>query len=303
MSWDDRGRFPIDASLVRRLISAQFPEWADLPVEPVLVQGNDNRTFRLGAHMSVRLPSAPWYAAGVAKEQLWLPRLAAHLPVAIPKPLAMGAPGEGYPCEWSIYRWLEGDNAATTPVNDLQAFAAEVAGFLVALQSIDASDGPIAGAHSFNRGASLELYDMQTREAIDVLGERIDSDDALEVWSSACNTTWTSPPVWLHGDIASTNLLVERDRLAAVIDFGCCGVGDPACDLAIAWTFFTGKSRSGFKSLLSLDEGTWARGRAWALWKALILLARRRKRPTIWTHNPNSGRSIVNEVIADLRGR
>ena len=118
-------KFPIDAALVRRLVAAQFPQWADLPVEPVAFGGWDNRTFHLGDTMTVRLPSAASYALQVEKEQRWLPRLAPHLPLPIPVPLAMGAPAEGYPWHWSVYRWLDGEVATRERVADMREFATD----------------------------------------------------------------------------------------------------------------------------------------------------------------------------------
>ncbi|NED94052.1 aminoglycoside phosphotransferase family protein [Phytoactinopolyspora alkaliphila] len=204
------GRAGIDAQLVERLISAQFPQWKDLPVTPVAVDGWDNRTYRLGDEMTVRLPTAEAYAPAVEKEDRWLPLLAPALPVPIPVPLAKGAPGEDFPFSWSVRRWLDG---------------------------------------------------------------RIDVAGAEAVWDAALSATWHGDPVWFHGDIAHGNLLVKDGQLAAVIDFGTSGVGDPACDLVIAWTLFSGESREAFRAAVGQDPGTWARARGWALWKALIVLA------------------------------
>jgi aminoglycoside phosphotransferase (APT) family kinase protein len=263
----------IDASLVGRLVAAQFPQWADLPVRPVDADGWDNRSFRLGETMAVRLPSAARYFAAVEKEQRWLPWLAPQLPVPIPAPLALGRPGEGYPWPWSVNAWLEGETAARAGLADRSPLARDLAAFLRALQRIDASDGPPAGAHSFFRGGALGAYDGETRAAIAALGEWIDGAGAMAVWQAALASEWPGPPVWVHGDVAPTNLLVRDGRLSGVIDFGQACVGDPACDLAIAWTFFDGDSRVAFRERLSLDAATWARGRGWALWKALIVLA------------------------------
>jgi aminoglycoside phosphotransferase (APT) family kinase protein len=263
----------IDAALVRQLIAAQFPQWAQLPITPVEPNGWDNRTFRLGAAMSVRLPSAPGYVAQVAKEQRWLPRLAAQLPLPIPVPLAQGQPSAAYPWPWSVYRWLDGETAYAAPIADLPAFAADVARFLRALQRIDATDGPLAGEHSFYRGGPLTVYDAETRAAIAALAGKIDTQAAAALWETALAATFGGPPVWVHGDVAAGNLLVQGGRLAAVIDFGCCAVGDPACDLVLAWTFLDAESRAAFRATLGADDATWARARGWALWKALILLA------------------------------
>ncbi|MEU6409006.1 aminoglycoside phosphotransferase family protein [Microbispora sp. NPDC046933] len=266
------GRAGIRAALVKRLIAAQFPQWSDLPVTPVEADGWDNRTYRLGEEMTVRLPTAAGYAPAVDKEHRWLPILAPSLPVAVPEPLAKGAPGEGYPFPWSIRRWLEGETAATGRIDDLPAFAVSVAEFLLALQRADATDGPRAGAHSSYRGVSPAHYDDETRRALAALDGRADTARATAVWDAALKATWQGRPVWFHGDLASGNLLVREGRLTAVIDFGTSGVGDPACDLVIAWTMFTGESRHAFRAAVRQDAATWARARGWALWKALIVL-------------------------------
>ncbi len=262
----------IDAALVSRLVAGQFPQWADLPVRPVEHDGWDNRTFRLGESMTVRLPSHERYTQQVDKENRWLPVLAPHLPLPIPVPLANGDPAEGYPFGWSIYRWLDGEIAGVARIDDLTGFATTLAGFLNVLARVDPTHGPAAGAHNFFRGGSLETYDGETRRAIDALTGHIAADRAAAVWDTALAATWHGPSVWFHGDVASGNLLVRDGRLAAVIDFGTSGVGDPACDLTIAWTFLSGESREAFRARRSVDSATWARGRGWALWKALITL-------------------------------
>lgn len=269
------GRAGIDASLVRRLIASQFPQWSHLPVRPVDIDGWDNRTYRLGDDKTVRLPTHESYAAAVDKEHLWLPVLAPQLPLPVPVPLAKGTPGEGYPFSWSVRRWLLGQPASPERIADLPAFAVAVGEFLLALQRIDATGGPRAGAHSFYRGAPPAHYDAETRAALPRLARRLGRvEAAADVWDAALASRWDGPPTWFHGDIATGNLLVRDGRLAAVIDFGTCGVGDPACDLVIAWTFFTGKSREAFRRTVGHDAGTWARARGWALWKALISLPR-----------------------------
>jgi aminoglycoside phosphotransferase (APT) family kinase protein len=263
----------IDTALVRRLIAQQFPQWSALPVKPVEFGGWDNRTFHLGDRMTVRLPSAAQYAAQVAKEQRWLPVLARQLPLAIPVPLAMGHPDETYPWPWSVYTWREGETARVDRISDLTEFALTLAGFLSALDKVDATGGPPPGRHNFHRGGPLQVYDAEVRAALSMVGGRIDAKKAKEVWQAALSTSWRLPPVWFHGDVAYGNLLVENGSLSAVIDFGTSGVGDPACDLAITWHLFEGKSRGAFRNARQLDDGTWARGRAWTLWKALIVAA------------------------------
>jgi aminoglycoside phosphotransferase (APT) family kinase protein len=266
-------RVYIDAPLVRRLVAAQFPRWADLPIRPVELDGWDNTTFRLGEGMSVRLPSAAAYAPQVEKEHRWLPKLAPLLPLPIPVPLARGNAGEGYPFPWSVYRWLDGETAMTARIDDVVEFAETLAEFLRALRRIEPAGGPPPGRHNFFRGGPLTVYDAETRQAIAALEGRIDGSAATAAWEAALTAEWHGPPVWFHGDVASGNLLVEGGRLSAVIDFGTSGVGDPSCDLAIAWTFFEGEGRDAFRAALRPDDATWKRGRGWALWKALITLA------------------------------
>ncbi len=290
------GRAGIDVALVKRLVATQFPQWSDLPVTPVEVEGWDNRTYHLGDDMTVRLPTAEGYTPAVDKEDRWLPFLAPSLPLPVPVPLAKGVPGEGYPYHWSIRRWLDGETARLDRIDDLSDFATAVADFLLALQRIDATGGPMAGAHSFHRGAPPASYDDETRRSLGVLEDRIDTDKAAAVWDAALAAQWHGPPVWFHGDIASGNLLVKDGKLAAVIDFGTSGVGDPACDLVIAWTMFFGDSREAFRSAVGHDAGTWARARGWALWKALIGLA-----VDIDTDEQQAGvnRHVIAEVLAD----
>ncbi len=285
----------INETLVRQLIDTQFPQWADLFIHPVAKSGWDNRTFHLGDHMLVRMPSAADYALQVEKEQRWLPKLAPHLPLPIPVPLALGVPSQNYPWHWSVYRWLEGESAASAPIHNINDFATSLGQFLTALQSIDVSNGPVAGPHSFYRGGALSIYDAETRQAIETLKHKIDTNTATHVWETALATDWNQSPVWVHGDISTGNLLVKNGQLSAVIDFGQLCVGDPACDLAIAWTLFKDNSRKAFQASLKLDTDTWARGRAWTLWKALICAA---------GLDPNNAETtqywmIIDEVLLD----
>lgn len=289
----------INVALVSQLISNQFPEWAELHIKPVEFGGWDNRTFHLGDSMTVRLPSSMHYADQVEKEHHWLPKLAPQLPLPIPQPLAIGVPAYGYPWHWSVYRWIEGATARADRIGDLTQFAVTLAQFLVALQRIDATDGPPPGQHNFFRGGPLTVYDGETREALQVLEGRIDTDAARAVWETALDATWHGSPVWFHGDISWGNLLVENGQLSAVIDFGTSGVGDPSCDLAIAWTLFKGESRKAFRAALALDDATWARGRGWTLWKALIVLAGLAGTNTKEAEN---SRRVIDEVLADHRG-
>lgn len=265
----------ITESLVRNLIEDQFPKWAHLPIKPVEFGGIDNRTFHLGHEMSIRLPSADGYAKQVQKEQEWLPLLAPHLPLPIPEPIAMGKPSRNYPWNWSIYRWLDGKsaNALTLEDEQLEIIALDLAHFLSEVHKFNVDGASTPSLHNWWRAAHTSVYDAKTRSLIHKLKDFIDSSGASALWERAISSKWDKDPVWVHGDVASGNILIRDNRLSAVIDFGCMGIGDPACDLTIAWTFFRNKSREIFRDSLSLNSDTWARARGWALWKALYELS------------------------------
>jgi aminoglycoside phosphotransferase (APT) family kinase protein len=286
-----------DVALVGRLLAAQFPKWAGLPVWPVRSAGTDNALYRLGDDMAVRLPRIPGAAAQVHKEHRWLPKLAPRLPLAIPLPLAKGEPGGGYPWHWSVCRWLEGEDATVGRIADPGQAAAELARFVAALQRIDPAGGPPPGPHNFFRGVPLAARDAPTRAAIAALRGMIDASAATAAWEAALRAPeWEGAPVWLHGDLLPGNLLVERGRLSAVIDFGGLGVGDPACDVMVAWTLLSAETRDAFRAALPADDATWVRGRGWALPFGLIAL------PYYRSTNPvlaGIARYAIDEALAD----
>lgn len=261
----------ITVDLVQRLINEQFPEWSMLEIKPVQNGGHDNRTFHLGESMSVRLPSGEGYVSQVEKEHKWLPVLSKHLSLPISKPLAKGKPNQDYPYPWSIYKWIDGETVTRENIVDTNQFAKDLGGFLVELQSIEASAGPFGGLHNYYRGCPLTEFKFHewTLSSLDELGELVDRERCLEIWDRAISTEWKKEPVWLHGDVAPGNLLVTNGRLSAVIDFGVMAVGDPAADLAMAWTYFDDESRDIFLNTIGLDKDTEDRARGWALWKAL----------------------------------
>lgn len=283
-----------DVALVRRLLAGQFPEWADLPIDPVESYGTDHDIYRLGDHLAARLPRIGWATAQAAKEAEWLPKLAPHLPLALPVQLAMGQPAEGYPFDWSVYEWLPGDNANGT-IDDLEQAAVDLAGFVTALRRVD-----VTGAHPRQpggRGAPLAEGDDQVRRSIALLGDRIDGAATLRSWEESLEAaTWDGAEVWVHGDLLPGNLLVVDGRLSAVIDFGGLNVGDPACDLQPAWNVFAGASRTRFRAELEVDDASWLRGRGWALSQAVSAL------PYYWDTNPGMIRQASHalaQVLAD----
>jgi aminoglycoside phosphotransferase (APT) family kinase protein len=262
-----------DAALARRLVEAQFPQWAGLAVEPVASSGTDNTIYRLGGELAVRLPRRSHNVGQLEKERRWLPVLAPLLPLAVPRPLAAGAPGAGYPFTWSIFTWLEGETATLERLADPARTANDLARFVAALQRIDPEDGPPPGRHNSFRGVPLSTRDEPTRRAISSLSGSIDAGAAASIWDAALRAPgWTGPPVWIHGDLDSRNLLVREGRLSAVLDFGCLGVGDPAYDVMVAWKLVPAEARDAFRTELSVDAATWARARGLALSQALIAL-------------------------------
>ena len=263
----------IDEKLAQRLVTEQFPQWADLSIEPVAFGGWDNRTFHLGSDKVLRFPRAADYAVQIEKEQFWLPKLAPSLPLTIPTPLGLGNPDHGYPWRWSVYNWIDGETAARTPALNKIKIAHDLAQFLSSLYQVYAKDGPRSGYHNFHRGSSLSVYDAEIRQALGILEQKFDVKTFQKIWDKAAETEWRNSSVWVHGDISAGNLIVRNGHLSAVIDFGLLSVGDPACDFAIAWDFFDSESRKHFRNQLSIDNETWSRGRAWALWKALIIAA------------------------------
>jgi aminoglycoside phosphotransferase (APT) family kinase protein len=298
-----------DIFLVNRLLQTQFPQWADLPIEPVRSSGTDNVIYRLGANMAVRLPRIHSATGQIDKEQEWLPKLAPYLlPFAIPVPLVKGVPGEGYPWHWSIYRWLEGETPTIEDSADSNQIALDLTQFITALHRIDTSEGGLPpGPHNSFRGIPLAERDQETRTAISTLqGDTLllTTDEALiatTIWEAALQApSWNEPPVWIHGDLQPGNLLIQQGRLSAVIDFGCLGLGDPACDLIVAWNLLSAESRAIFRTALGVDNAMWERGRGWALSIALIAL------PYYLYTNPilaNISRRVITETIADYISR
>lgn len=282
---------------VRQLVDGQFPKWRHLPVKPVDQSGHDNRTFRLGDELAVRLPSHARYAPAVEKEQRWLPVLAPHLPVPITVPVAKGEPTAAYPLPWSVNRWLDGEPVTAANVPDRVRFAEDLAGFLRALQAVDAAEGPVAGEHNFHRGGNLAVYEGNTMSVLESLDGPWNHALLLDIWQRACATTYGDKPVWVHGDVAVGNLLVQGGRLAGVIDFGALGTGDPACDLVMAWTFFDEESRRAFFHSLAAEDDLIDRARGWALWKALITYA--------WNAEGSDlqrwGKRVLDEIVREYQ--
>jgi aminoglycoside phosphotransferase (APT) family kinase protein len=264
----------VSDDLARTLLARQFPKWVGLPIQRVGSTGTDHAIFRLGEEFAIRAPVRRSAAAQVDKEQAWLPRLEGRLPFPVPTPLAAGEPADGYPFRWSICRWLEGVNPGAE-VGSSARFGADLGIFVSALRDIDPTGGPAPGKHNFGRGAPLSFRDVSTRAAISEVA-KVDTgiaDRALAAWGAGlveADQNWR--PVWIHGDLCPGNLLSTGHRLCGVLDFGGLAVGDPACDLIVAWNFLTDDGREAFKQAVAVDNPIWRRGRMWALSIALVQL-------------------------------
>jgi aminoglycoside phosphotransferase (APT) family kinase protein len=282
----------IDADLVARLIAEQFPAWQGLRLAAVESDGTDNAIYRLGGDMAVRLPRYPAAAFQIDKEREWLPRLAPHLPLAIPQPLATGAPDHGYPFHWSVCRWIAGENALLAPVDSLDEAARSLAEFIRVLREISPVEAPKSG-----RGVPLAERDGRVRQAINELDGIVDTNAVTRIWEEALNAPeWMGKPLWIHGDIHPGNVIVAGGKATAVIDFGCICTGDPACDLQLAWTFLDRGSREIFRSHLAADDAAWTRGKGWALSVALIALPYyMRTNPTI----VGTSRRAIAEILSE----
>ncbi len=288
-----------DEALAARLVAAQFPQWGGLPIERVRHSGTDNAIFRIGDSLVARLPRIHWAVGQTDKEFEWLPRLAPYLPLDAPRPLRKGVPGFGYPWPWSVYEWLEGESALDVAVDDATVAALDLAAFIRALRAVPAHDRPPAVPGG--RGGPLSGRDAETRAAIAALEGLIDTEAVTAAWQASLDApAYDGEPVLIHADLTPGNLIVRGGRLSAVIDFNMLTVGDPACDLTVAWNFLNARTRLVLRDSLFADEAAWLRARGWALSGSLIAL------PYYLRTNPGivaqSWRTL-REVLADFRGR
>lgn len=286
----------IDDVLVATLLEAQFPEWSALPRASVVSAGTDNALVRLGDDLVMRLPRVAWAAGQGAKEYRWLPELACHLSTPISHPIALGEPTSAFPWQWSIHRWIHGENAIHADVHDDVEFASDIGHFVRDLHAVALPGGPRAGAQNFGRGVALLDRDEATRSAIDASAGFVDVQRVRDAWMQALNVpVYQADGVWVHGDIAPGNILVHGGRLAAVIDFGALGVGDPAVDMMIAWNYLSPRARHRFRHVVAVDVHTWQRGQAWALSVAIIQL------PYYYNTNRTLRDSALHTIDAVLR--
>jgi aminoglycoside phosphotransferase (APT) family kinase protein len=263
-----KGELPVDARLVRRLVTAQVPRLAHLPLEELVERGTMNAIYRLGAEHCVRLPRLERWSGVLERELLFLPRLAPHLPLVIPEPVVAGVPSADYPSRWAVYRWIEGRAYGDAEPADERAAARRLARFVRALR-----DAPPWGDAPATGRAPLVELDTVTRAALEAAADEIDAAAAAAAWQRALDApAWDGRPVWLHGDLLRSNLLVSKGRLAAALDFGSVGRGDPAADITAAWSVFGPRGRRAYRAALDVDDGTWERARGYALHQAALIV-------------------------------
>jgi len=265
----------IDEHLVRHLLKNQCPQWSNLLLSPLKSTGTDNALFRLGSKYVVRLPRVEWSPGlnkkNIDKEYEWLPKIAQQLRIPISLPIFKGSPDKEYPYPWLISLWAEGVNINFESNDEYKELAIELAGFLNQMHKIALNGGPTS-----RRGIRLnnKILNTETRNAIIQLSNELDTQQISNLWDELSNIPyWDKDLVWVHGDFLPGNILVENGHLSAVLDFTDVGMGDPACDLVIAWALFNPVSRQVFReNLENIDNNTWERGRGWALSIALIML-------------------------------
>jgi aminoglycoside phosphotransferase (APT) family kinase protein len=263
----------VDVTVARRLVAAQFPQWAGLPVRPVSSGGTDNAVFRLGGRLALRMPIRAGAVEGIRKEVRWLPLIAAHVTLDVPAVVAEGAPGCGYPFAWTVVRWLAGQDALSAPPTSPAETAVALGRFVAELQAIDTAAAPAPGSAGFVRGGPLAGRDREFRAALTRCDGLVDVDRVAAVWAEALRAPdWAGRPVWLHADLLPGNLLVRDGRLAGVLDFGAVCTGDPAYDLTAAWHVLDADSRPRFLDLVGADTPTRARARGLVVSGGVIAL-------------------------------
>lgn len=290
----------VSYNLVHALIKSQRPDWANLPIKAITSSGTDNALFRLGDEYVVRIPRIEWATGsvnkGIAKEYEWVSKLSSLLTTPISEPLFKGEPTKSYPWSWIIVKWNDGSNPNFEIENEYELLAKDLASFLNNLHGIKLAKGP-----SSRRGVALKELGEETRRAISELDGELNIQPLKTLWDQLSNVpSWNKEPVWVHGDFLPGNILVQNDRLSAVIDFSDVGIGDPACDLIIGWSLLNSHSRQIFREHLeNIDDNTWERGRGWALSIASIML------PYYKNSNPTLAklaRRMIANVLSDSDG-
>jgi aminoglycoside phosphotransferase (APT) family kinase protein len=281
-----------DPSLVHRLVAGRFPEWADLPVEPVFPRGTDNANYRLGADKLVRLPRQEEKVAALERELEWMPTLASTMPLTVPEVLGRGEPAEGFPFPWAVFTWLEGENVAVEEIADPEQTAVELAQLVLAIRGLDAANAP----PGLRDGTLRELDDWVRSGAAKLVG-RYDADGLLAAWEEAVEAPpWDGPQTWCHCDLDLRNVLFRAGRPSGVLDWGWAGAGDPASDAAVAWKVLPAAAREAFWETLGADDAEIVRARGWTLLQCAGAL---------WYYTPENNPALFHEAerwLSELLG-
>ncbi len=287
------GEIEINIALVKQLLTEQFPNLAERSITVLRSTGTVNAIYRLGDELYIRLPRLEEWAESIDNEWNWLPELAPHISLNIPRPLARGKPTNWYPCPWAIYHWIEGVPYQDDLISDERQVAYDLVNFILELRSVDMLGAPRGG-----RRPLIEL-DAVTRSAIESSRGMIDTKAVSAAWALSLESPpWDGKPVWIHGDLLKSNLLVQGGRLCAIIDFGGVGIGDPAADVVPAWSVFNRVGRETFRQTLEVDEDTWSRARGYALHQALMIV------PYYSKTNPEfvtMAKRTVEEILTELK--
>jgi len=286
----------ITGIMVRKLVETQFPQWASLPLEQFRGDGTDNAIFRLGDTMSVRLPRVERVANTASREHVLL-QLFQTLPLDVPEPLALGKPDFGYPWDWSIVSWIEGQALGTDRFAIPDEAAHQMAEAILAIRAVAVDPAFSSGIRNNGRGAPLATRNEMFLQAAERLGDEFETSALIRIWQMALTAVEDAPPVWLHGDLHGGNLLHRNGRLSAIIDWGLAGVGDGACDLSAAWPLFDKENRKVFRDATNATEAAWLRGAGWSLSIACIFVAHYYQFPKI---SCDMSRRTIKRVLAEF---
>lgn len=283
----------IDENLVKKLLSNQFPKFANLPLRLIFPQGTDNVMYQLGNDMIVRMPRIDSAANSLMKEKRWLPTLASRLPINIPNVIGVGNPDEIYPYPWIVGNFIEGKHLSNENKLDLNQAAIDLGNFVLSMQRVSTKDAPFC-----SRGKPLSTRDKDIREAIALIEDIYDIKLLTEIWEYFLQLpNWSKNPTWIHGDLHADNLLAENRKITAIVDFGMAGIGDPAVDLMVAWTLLNKEARKIFKDIVKPDQDTWERGKAWAFNFIVAYPYYKKSNPRF----AQAAKKIVDEVIISYK--
>lgn len=286
----------ITADVVRRLVDEQFPEHAGHPVTRVGTHGTVHAVFRIGDDASARFPlrtDDPLVArAALEHEAASARELAAAVSFEVPEPLAIGAPGAGYPLPWSLHRWVDGATALEDDRSSSGDLADDLARLVGEIRAIPTGGRRFRGS---GRGGDLRDHDWWMRACFDRSRHLLPVDRLRATWAHLRPLPRRDPDRMTHGDLVPGNLILRDGRLVGVIDVGDYGAADPALDLVVGWHALDDEPRRQFRERVDVDDLQWQRGMAWAFQQAMGL---------VWyyeTTNPSMsalGRRTLERVLA-----